>query len=228
VALDEVCDRDDEAFDRGQPRREPEQHSRERPEHLLCRTAQRAAGQDETRSEEVEGHDAQDRPDLGGRRPPHVHRGVQRDHHQVADAERDPLAVVGLGDRQRHDEEAAHPAEQQQPEAKSVGGDRVGQPRVAVVHPPHQQQHHHDVQEGLAIHALDEQPGQLRDREDEDEIEKELQRRDPYAAFEGSGHGPTIVPRSDRDSPADSVGARRLEPVLRTLVIPAPWPVWSA
>jgi len=36
---------------------------------------------------------------------------------------------------------------------------------------------------------------QLRDREDEDEIEEELERRDPYAALRGRRHQRVILPR---------------------------------
>ena len=44
----------------------------------------------------------------------------------------EPIPFVGLRNRERDDEEATHPSDQQQPEPNAVGRDRVRQPRVAV------------------------------------------------------------------------------------------------
>jgi len=73
--------------------------------------------------------------------------------------------------------------EQQQPEAQTVGRDRVRQPRIPVVHPPDQEQHHDDLHECCKTLAVDKDARQLRDREDEDEIEEELEGRDANAAL---------------------------------------------
>jgi len=71
--------------------------------------------------------------------------------------------------------------EQQQPEAQTVGRDRVRQPRIPVVHPPDQEQHHDDLHECCKTLAVDKDARQLRDREDEDDIEEELEGRDANA-----------------------------------------------
>jgi hypothetical protein len=117
---------------------------------------------------------------------------VEEHHHQVAEAERDAVSVVRLRDRERDHEESAHPADQEQPKPEPVGGDRIRQPRVPVVHPPDQEQHHDHLGDRRGTLSLDEDAGQLRDREDEDEIEEELERRDANASL-GRGHDRIIV-----------------------------------
>ena len=54
---------------------------------------------------------------LRHRRAFRVHTCVQQDDHEVPETEREPVALVGGRDGERDHEEAAHPAEQQQPEA---------------------------------------------------------------------------------------------------------------
>jgi len=60
--------------------------------------------------------------------------------------------------------------------AKAVGGDRIRQPRVPVVHPPDHREHHDDLCERDSVSPLHQDRGQLGDREDEDEVEEELER----------------------------------------------------
>jgi hypothetical protein len=96
--------------------------------------------------------------------------------------------VVRARDGERDDEERAHSTEEEQAEAEQIGRDRIRQPRVAVVHPPDDRQHHDDVQRAGRISARDEDAGQLRDREDEDEVEEQLERRDAGAAVDRLGH----------------------------------------
>ena len=69
----------------------------------------------------------------------------------------------------------AHPAQQQHAVAGTFGGDGVGQPGVAVVHPPDDGQHHGHTAERGEVVALGQHLGELREDEDEDEIEEELE-----------------------------------------------------
>ena len=55
------------------------------------------------------------------------------------------------------------------------------------------EEHDYGAVQRLGIDALHEHASQLGDREDEDEVEEELLRRYPNAAFQGSGHDPIIA-----------------------------------
>src|SRR5215218_6469986 len=122
---------------------------------------------------------------------------------------------------ERDHQEAAHAAEQQQPEAHAIGADGVREPRVAVVDPPDQRQHHDDLPERGAVMALGQDVGQLRDREDEDEVEEELERRDARAARrDRGGHGEIIPVRMSRQRiPARRAVAVRVERGQRVEVV---------
>ena len=117
------------------------------PQHPLRIPAHGSAGEDERDGKEVERRDTKDRAHLGNRRTADEHAAVEQDDNQVADAERESVAVVRIRDRERDHEEAAHASDKQQPEAQPVRRDRVRQPRIAVVHPPNQEQHHDDLHE---------------------------------------------------------------------------------
>jgi hypothetical protein len=55
--------------------------------------------------------------------------------HGVREAERQAATVKGSRYRQCHQQESRHAAEQHQPARSGVGGDGVGEPRIAAVHP---------------------------------------------------------------------------------------------
>jgi hypothetical protein len=183
VTLHEVRRSDDETLDAREARGHPQQDGRERPQRPLDVAAQCAAHEHEHRSRQVEGDDSQDRRNLPRRRAAHVHARVQQHYREVTEAESESVAFVGLRDRERDDEESAHTADQEEPVPQVVGGDRIGQPRIAVVHPPDDRHHHDHLRDCRDVPALDENARQLRDREDEDEIEEELERRDAGGAL---------------------------------------------
>jgi len=56
---------------------------------------------------------------------------------------------------ERDDEERAHPADKEKPAAKMIGGDRVRQPGVAVIHPPDHREHENDLGNRHGISARD-------------------------------------------------------------------------
>ena len=208
VTLDEVRDADDEALDRRHPGREPEHRRADRPQHPLRIAAEGAADQDEDRGEDVEGSDPEYSPDLRDRGAADEHAGVEQDHDQIADPERHAAALVGIGDRQRDHEKPAHPAEQEEPEPGQVGRDRVRQPGVAVVDPPDQEQHHDDLDGRREVVAVDQHRCQLGDREDEDEVEEELELGDRDAAFGEGVHAP-IMPGAAVTRPGPGWHRRR-------------------
>ena len=108
---------------------------------------ERTTDDDQPGRREVVRDDPQDRRDLRDRRPLHVHRAVQEHNREVGEPEREPVALVRVRDRERADQEAAHPADQRDPVPQAIRRDRVRQPRVPVVHPPDQEEHDDDLHE---------------------------------------------------------------------------------
>jgi hypothetical protein len=122
---------------------------------------------------------------------------VDQHDDKVADREGHAAAVEGARDRQRHDQESGHAAQDQDPPRRPLRGDGVRQPGVAGVHPPQDtedEQRLDDALTGEVVRAgrpfcevADDQRGQLRDGEDEDEVEEELNRRDAELVLGGGG-----------------------------------------
>ena len=101
------------------------------------------------------------------------------DHHrEVGEPECEPRAGECLRDRQRQHEVRGHSAEQQQAPAGAIGRDGVREPRVAGVHPPDHAEHQSHLREAAQVGVQHEHARQLRDGEDEDEVEEQLERRD--------------------------------------------------
>ena len=181
VAFDEVGGGDLEAalaLAVADPRRAPLQDGGDGPQHRLRGPAEGAPGDDEQRVEEVVGGDAEERARRLRRGGPDEQRRVDRDDDEVAHAEGQAAAMEGAGDGEGQHEVAGHAAEQDRPLAQLASRDRVGQPRVAGVHPPDQREHDHDLAQRLPREVMAQHRGELRDREDEDEVEEQLERGD--------------------------------------------------
>ena len=97
---------------------------------------------------------------------------------EVAHAEGQAAAVEGVGDGEGQHQVPRHAAQQDRPLAQPARRDRVRQPRVAAVHPPDQGEHDHDLAQRLPRQVVGQHRGELRDREDEDEVEEQLERGD--------------------------------------------------
>jgi hypothetical protein len=177
VPLDEVRGSDPARLLGNQRRHHHEDRDRETPEHVFRGAADDRPRQDQRSGDQVHPGEA---PDTGHRPAGglHVEDGVDRDHDQVGAGEDDSVVSEGGGNRQGDREEGRHPAEQGEPQRGPVGRNCVGEPGEGAVHPPDRAQHQDDLSEGLAVRPRDEHRRQLRDREDEDEIEEELERRD--------------------------------------------------
>ena len=118
---------------------------------------------------------------------------MERDDGQVAEAERDASVLEHRGDRERHEQESGHAAEEQQPVPEDVERDGVRQPDVAVVDPPDDREQQDDLRETRPGRIVRQQPSELREREDEDEVEEELERGDPNSPLVGRRlHAPTL------------------------------------
>jgi hypothetical protein len=153
--------------------------------------------------------------------------GDHDEHHQVHDPEGEVAqgqdqgtvqparpVVVRLGDAQREQEHRGHRREHHDGDRGLLGADHVGQPRVARPRPPQQ---HHDED---ALHhrpradVLRHERGHLREGEDEDQVEEQLERGDRRllvlaaavdAGLPDLGH-PVIVAPVPRLPPASSQG----------------------
>ena len=66
--------------------------------------------------------------------------------------------------------------------APFLGVDRVRQPGVGGPRPPEHPEHEQALDEAGPGRVLDDEPGHLREREDEDQVEEELERRHPLLA----------------------------------------------
>ena len=84
-------------------------------------------------------------------------------------------------------------AEQPDPGDPVVGVQGVGEPGVAGPRPPDRRQHQHPLAEALPGRVGGHQAGDLGEREDEDEVEEELERGDLRSSSVGSGlDGPGV------------------------------------
>ena len=108
---------------------------------------------------------------------------MENHYGEIPDPEREPLAAEGLWHCKRDNKERPHAADQEEAVSNVVGRDRIRQPRVAVVHPPDDGEHHDHLGDGSRSATIDQHSGQLGDREDEDEVEEELERRDACTAI---------------------------------------------
>jgi hypothetical protein len=195
VAFGEVLRSDDEAGPRrAEDHGAPDERGRGDPQRPLRVAAEHAAGEQQRGGGEVERGDAEHRRGLAVRRARDEQAAVQDDHDGVADRERRAAAVERRRDRERHDEEPRHAPEQQQPVLPAVRRDRVGEPDVAAVHPPRRHEDEQRHRDAAKVGALGKQPGELRDREDERQVEEQLERgRSPAARRGARFHGETLT-----------------------------------
>ena len=178
MALDEVIGRDDVAAHAGEARRDVVDDGRERPQHVLRAAAGDAARQHEQGRRAVHRREAHDRPRRAPGRRAREQGEVDRDDDGVGDGERRPGAGEGARDRERHHEERAHATEQQEAPLTRSPRHGVRQPGVA--------RYIHQITASISTTrtrppASDPRRGRswLRDREDEHEVEEQLERRDP-------------------------------------------------
>ena len=94
---------------------------------------------------------------------------------------REDEGVVAEDVRHRNggDQHRAHRGEHRDPHRAFLRVDRVRQPRVRGPRPPEHSQHQQPLDDARPGRVLDDQARHLRDRKHEDEVEEELERRDP-------------------------------------------------
>ncbi len=129
---------------------------------------------------------------LGGE---NVEREVKRPDDQVRDGEEDAVLVKRLRDRESDDEHRTHRCEHRDPDRPLLGIQGVRQPGICRPRPPKRAEHEHPAEHAAPRRVVRKQAGDLRDREDEYEVEEELERCDPLLVLGGSSlHGWKLSP----------------------------------
>jgi hypothetical protein len=152
---------------------------------------------------------------------------VQPARRGVGDGEHEGVVAEGLRHRERRDQERAHHGEDQEPLAVLLGGHVVGQPRVRGPRPPEHREDQQALAEPAPGRPIGHQSGDLGQREDEHEVEEQLQRG--YALLLGCGHERTnVASRTGRRGPKQALcgpGSRFLRRSVPRCSAPArPWP----
>ncbi len=106
---------------------------------------------------------------------PGVERGVEDAHDEVRHREPRGLVLERVRDGQGHEEPGGHGREHDQPRHGVLDVDCVRHPRVRGPGPPHHREHERGPGEALEARVLEDQRRDLREREDEDEVEEELE-----------------------------------------------------
>jgi hypothetical protein len=179
VALHEVGGPDGEPRHRREEWRDPVQPKGRRPQGPLEQTLGEARPQQQRCSDGV----GRPQPAHGPHRAllagQQEHPGVHECHQQVPHTEGDAAAIEGGGNRQRCDQEAAHGEQQQQPQHRLSWRHGVGQPRIPAVDPPQVAEDQGDAAQARHGRFAGQEAGELGDGEDEDQIEEQLDGRDP-------------------------------------------------
>jgi hypothetical protein len=123
---------------------------------------------------------------------------MQQPDEQIRGAEEHGVVSERAGDGEGSAEHRAHCAENRQPDAAFVDVRRARQPGVGNPRPPERGEDEQSAQDSTPRRVVREQARDLRDREDEDQVEEELERGDLMLGVGravGVGHA-RIMPRS--------------------------------
>ena len=93
--------------------------------------------------------------------------------------EEQPVRTEGLRNRDRHQEAAEHDSHQEQADRDRVGIELVRHPGRVVPGPPDDEQHERRLSCALPGQVVEQQVRDLGDREDEDQVVEQLERRRP-------------------------------------------------
>ena len=113
-----------------------------------------------------------------------VEREVHDGHDQERHAEHDPVTAERVGDRQCGHEHRRHRNQHRSPHSAFTGIDGVGQPGVGRPRPPERAEDEETVPEPSPRRIIRQDGRDLREREDEDEVEEKLERSDPLLALD--------------------------------------------
>ncbi len=149
-----------------------------------------------------------------------VEHDVHEAHGRVGAGEQRRVAREGPRRGERHQQHRAHRREDREPDGVAVGVDLVGQPRVAVPRPPDDREDQERAQQAVPRGLLGQQLRRPRDREDEHEVEEQLEGRDAALVVPAEvrlrGHPGMMAGAAERDRPR-SAQARREQRVDRVV-----------
>ena len=140
----------------------------------------------------------------------HEQRNVRRAHHAIGQGELQRQLVEGLGDADPDDQERGHGGEDHDAHRALLGIDHAGQPRVARPRPPEHPEHQHTLAQPRPGRVIGHQRGALREREDEDEVEEELEWHHPLPFAQGGAEpGSARARLGGHDANHPCIGAAR-------------------
>lgn len=156
-----------------------------RPDRRLRRAVEKARADDQRGPERRRGHHAQNgaeqiRVSLARDRVEHE---VEKADGEVREPEQHAVGVEGLRDGERDEQHGAHRPEHGQAHGALLGVERVGEPGVRRPRPPERGEDEQPAAEPLPGGVGRHEAGDLRDGEDEDEVEEELERSDALLAL---------------------------------------------
>ncbi len=157
---------------------------RDDPERRLRRSVQRRGDEQEDDRDERARGEARDRGEEVAVASPGdgVEREVRDTHDRVRAREDERVVAEHVRDGERRHEHRDHGAEHHDPDLALLGIDGVRQPGVGGPRPPEDAEHDEALREPGPGRVAADQRGDLREREDEDEVEEELERSDTLLA----------------------------------------------
>src|SRR5262245_30088575 len=112
------------------------------------------------------------------------------DDGEITEPEGKPAVVEGARNRQRAHEERGHTDHQRDPATGPIRPYLVGEPGIGGIHPPQDAEDQENLSRALPGEVSDEERGELGEREDEYQVEEQLQGGDPLLVL--------VVGRLDR------------------------------
>ena len=107
-----------------------------------------------------------------------VQHQMRDPNHRVGARKEERVVAEDVRHRQRCDQHRPHRPEHRDPDDALLGVDRVRQPGVRGPGPPEHAEHEQALSQTCPGRVGDHEPRHLRDREDEDQVEEELERGD--------------------------------------------------
>ena len=203
MTLDEVRGLHAPAAHVGQERTEEADGNRSHPEHRPERAVDEPRGEDQRCAAERHRRNSQDR-----RQQVVVtasRERIQREKHDVHDQKSNPehntVPPERIGHGQRGHEHRSHRNQHRPPDRADIRVDRVRQPGEGRPGPPERSEDQEPVPEPTPCRIIRQQRCHLSEPEDEDEVEEQLERRNPLLVLSlVLAHGRTLARRL-RDRP---------------------------
>ena len=188
VPLDEVGRFHAPAGQIGEQRPEEPDGERGDPEDVLESAVDEPGREDESAADEGGGRRPQDRPQeiRIAARGEREQRAVHDVDDEECNAEQDTVIAERRRDRKRRDEHGRHRHQHRREHKALVGIDRIRQPGVGSPRPPERGEDQQPLPEPTPRRIVQQHPRDLRERQDEDEVEEKLERSDAvYRAEHG-------------------------------------------